>query len=264
MSTLELKEEFETSKSLLFAWLETNKVLIVTGKDIATNIKQCLVKHVLLYVEKTLLYPRLFLRAFHEYVNSVAEVEVSAMKNGNDVMPYMRIGSLATNIQEKNDIRNSLKQAKALQQVSSVPLWSNTLTRSVVTRYAKGILQQQYTLACNPCFNCVRTDNTMWLVRGGIEKGLRGTPVPKFVRTRTVSQVGSFLLCSCGFFQPFGLLCRHLFVVLERGPRPSDYDTRWRRDYLAHGLSGKPELNQLFKEATMQEPIGPFSHLCSW
>jgi hypothetical protein len=132
-------------------------------------------------VEKTLLYPRLFLRAFYEYVNSVAKVEVSAMKNGNVVMPYMRIGSLAKNIQEKNE-HNNLKQAKAFQQV--------------MTKNAKGILQQQYTLALKPWFNCVRTDNTMWLVRGGIEKGLLGTPVPKFVRTHTVSQVGIFLLCS--------------------------------------------------------------------
>jgi hypothetical protein len=61
MSTVESKEEFETLKSLLFAWLDTNEVLVVTGKDIATNIKQWLVKHVLLYVEKTLLYLRLFL-----------------------------------------------------------------------------------------------------------------------------------------------------------------------------------------------------------
>jgi hypothetical protein len=190
MSTIESKEEFETSKSLLFAWLDTKEVLVVTGKDIATNIKQRLVKHVLLSVENTLLYPRLFLRAFHEYINSVAEVEVSAMRNGNDVMPYMRIRSSAKNIQEKNDVRNNLKQAKALlQQMSSVPLWAKTLTSSVVTRYAKGILQQQHTLAFKPScwFNCVRTDNTMWLVRGGIEKGLPGTPIPKFVRTRTVS-----------------------------------------------------------------------------
>jgi hypothetical protein len=88
------------------------------------------------------------------------------MKNGNDVMPYMRIGSLAKKIQEKNDVCNNLKQAKALQQVSSVPLWSNTLTSSVVTRYAEGVLQQQYTLALKPWFNCVRTDNKIWLVRG--------------------------------------------------------------------------------------------------
>jgi hypothetical protein len=60
-------------------------VLDVTGKDISGNIKVWLVEHVLLYVEKMLLYPRLFLQAFHEYVNSVAEIEVSAMKNGNDV-----------------------------------------------------------------------------------------------------------------------------------------------------------------------------------
>jgi hypothetical protein len=78
------------------------------------------------------------------------------------------------------------------------------------------------------------------------------------VRARTVTKVGAYLLCSCGFFQRFGLPCRHLFAVLERGPRPSDCATRWRSDYLAYGLTGKPELDRLFKEAKMQEPLGPF------
>jgi hypothetical protein len=78
------------------------------------------------------------------------------MKNKNDVMPYMRIIRLAKNIQEKNNIRNNLKQAKALQQVSSVPLWSKTLTSPVITRYAKGgVLQEHSTLALKPWFNSV-------------------------------------------------------------------------------------------------------------
>jgi hypothetical protein len=70
-----------------------------------------------------------------------------------------------------------------------------------------------------------------------------------------VPQVGSFLLCSHGFFQWFGLLCHHLFVVLVRGPKPSDCATKWRRDYLAYSLSGKAELDLLFKEAKMQKVV---------
>ena len=103
------------------------------------------------------------------------------MKNGNDVMPYMRIGSSAKNIQEKNDVRNNYKEATALRQVSSVPLWLKTFTSPVVTRYAKGVLQQQYTLAMKPWFKGVQTDSTTWLVRGGVEKGLQGTPVPSLL-----------------------------------------------------------------------------------
>jgi hypothetical protein len=80
----------------------------------------------------------------------VAEVEVNAMKNGNEVMPYiMRIGSLAKNIQEKNDVNNNYKQAAALRQVISIPLWSKTLTSPAVMRYAKGV-REQYTLAMEP------------------------------------------------------------------------------------------------------------------
>jgi hypothetical protein len=181
MSSLESKDKFETSKALLFTWLESKELLDVTGNDIANNIKKWLVKHVLLYVEKMLLYPRLFLRAFHEYANSVAEIEVSSMKNGSDVMPYMRLASSAKNIQEKNDVWKNSKQAKALQSVGPVPLWSNTLTGPVITRYAEGLLQLQYSLSMKSWLNCIRTEENT-LVRGGIEKGLKGTPVPKFVK----------------------------------------------------------------------------------
>jgi hypothetical protein len=79
------------------------------------------------------------------------------MKNGNDVMPYMRIGSSAKNIQEKNNVCYNLKQAKALQQVSSVPLWLKSLTSSVVMREHPGLyialsyLQTNICLATGDC-----------------------------------------------------------------------------------------------------------------
>ena len=188
----------------------------------------------------------------------MAEIEVSCMKSGSDVMPYLPVATSARNIQEKNDARNNLKQTQALKDATSKPLWSKTLTGPVVTAYAEGILQLQYSLAKKSWLNCVQTEPNTWLGKGGILKAPWGTPVPKFVRTRTVSRVGTYLICSCGFFERFGLPCRHLFAVIQRGPRPSDCATRWRRDYLAYGLTGKAELDRLFKEAKMQEPIGPF------
>ena len=51
MSSVEWRDEFETSKPILFVWLDTQEVLDATGKDIASNIKEWLVKHVLPYVE---------------------------------------------------------------------------------------------------------------------------------------------------------------------------------------------------------------------
>jgi hypothetical protein len=110
------------------------------------------------------------------------------------------------------------------ERLISIPFWLKTLTSSVVMRFTKGVLPEQYTLAMKPTrFNCVQTDSETWLVRGGIEKTLCDTPVPKFLRIHTVSHVRSFLLRSCSIFQQFGLPCCHL---LERGLRPSDCATR--------------------------------------
>jgi hypothetical protein len=47
------------------------------------------IKKILPYMDKCLLYPRLRTRADSKFSNSVAEIEVSCMKEGSVVRPYM-------------------------------------------------------------------------------------------------------------------------------------------------------------------------------
>jgi hypothetical protein len=119
-------------------------VLQASTKTIAKNIRDWLVSKILGFVVKCLLYSHLQVRAYDEYVNSVAEIEVSSMKSGQTVKPYMTLPISCKNNRDKQDMRNNLATANTLQRVGSTPLWSTTETASVVTKHAEGILQQEF------------------------------------------------------------------------------------------------------------------------
>jgi hypothetical protein len=78
-----------------------------------------------------------------------------------------------------------------------------------------------------------------------------------FIRTRTITPSNGKLLCSCSFFKHM-LLCRyHLYVVLQRGPLPTDCITRWPRDYLAFCYWGGAKVGKEFGEAKRMEVDRP-------
>jgi hypothetical protein len=103
-----------------------------------------------------------------------------------------------------------------------------------------------------------------WYVRGGgpsyasitLEDSGR-SPLPRFLRSQTIRQVGAYLLCSCAFQERFGLPCRHMLLVLQRGPIPTDCAVRWRRDYAAMCYAGNSTIDLAFCAAKAEEPIGP-------
>jgi hypothetical protein len=275
MSSVETEAEYETSKGLLFNWLGSTTVLRASTKTIAKNIKRWIVGKILGFVVKCLLHRRLQLRAYDEYVNSVAEIEVSSMKAGETIKPYMTLPTTCKNIRDKQDMRNNRKTTDALQRVGSTPLWSTTETATVVTKHAEGILQHEFLLAKKEeRYSCVRIDSNTWLVRGTIVRQEQNwqhkknitipNPVPVFVRTRTIRLVDGHLLCSCAFYERFGLPCRHQFVVLGRGPTARDCAVRWRQDYLAYYRQGNKVLDGEFTKAKESEPIGPIYGQSTW
>jgi hypothetical protein len=142
-------------------------------------------------------------------------------------------------------MRNNLKTTNALQRVCSTPLWSTTETASVIMKHTEGILQQEFLQATREaCYSCIHTyPKTSWFVCGSIikqepqqnrphKKNITiPNPVPVFVQTRMIQLVNGHLLCSCAFYERFGLSCRHQFVVLGRVPTARDCAVRWHHDY---------------------------------
>jgi hypothetical protein len=266
MRVLENEDEFQTSKKLLIEWLGSNTVVDCCSASISRNMVEWVIKKILPYMDKCLLYPRLRTRAYSEFSNSVAEFEVSCMKEGSAVMPYMPLADTARGILVKTDLKMKRKTVGALHSLSTTPLWSRSSSSMHVTMHAEGILQQQYLHSTAGLYSYARTESRTWLVRREARQHLKakteevtiGYPIPKFIRTRRVRLIGDNLVCSCGFFERLGLPCRHLFYVLQRGPIPEDCATRWRRDYIALRYTGSKEYDIAFKVAKKRETIGPY------
>jgi hypothetical protein len=267
MRVLENEDKFQTSKKLLVEWLGSNTVVDCCSVTISRNMVEWVIKKILPYMDKCLLYPRLRTRAYSEFSNSVAEIEVSCMKEGIVVMPYMPLAQTARGILDKTDMKMKRKTFGALHSMSSTPLWSRSSSSMHVTMHAEGILQQQYLHSTAGLYSYARTDSHTWLVRREARRHIKAEtdelivgyyPIPKFIRTRTVRLIGDNLVCSCGFFERLGLPCRHLYYVLQRGPIPEDCATRWRRDYIALRYTGSKEYDVAFKVAKKRETIGPY------
>ena len=258
MRVLETVDEFETSKTLLIEWLGSKTVVDCCSPTISNNMLEWLIKKILPFMDKCLLYPRLRVRAYGEFSNSIAEVEVSCMKAGNAVMPYMPLAFTARGIIDRVDLKMARKTGSALLGMTSTPLWTRSTSRVHVTKHAEGILQQQYLHATGGKYSSARTDSHTWLIHRELHEDLKkagkenvdlGFPVPKFIRTRMVRLIGDYLVCSCKFFERLGLPCRHLFYILQRGPIAADCATRWRRDYIALRYTGSKEYDVAFKAA---------------
>jgi hypothetical protein len=259
MRDVETTAEYEVSKALLLEWSVSTQVVLAIGTTISENLRRWIIKKILPHVPKTLLVHRLKRRTFGEYVNSVAEIEGALMKRGNDVMPYMALATSAKNMTEKQERRIIRKSVRDVTKVTSAPTWSKSLTSTKVTVHAEGVIQGQFLLGmCQGRYSCARTNETTWLVRGETNTAYLGAScVPTFIRTRMITLIDGKLLCSCGFFERIGLCCRHLYVVLRRGPLPNDCITRWRRDYLAFCRRGDAKLDEHFDKAERMEVIGP-------
>jgi hypothetical protein len=118
-----------------------------------------LIKKILLFMDKYVLYQHLLIWVYGKFSSSIAEVEVSCMKEGNAVMPYAR------GISDKLDLKKQRKTNSALLSVSSMPLWSRSSSRVHVPKHTKGILQQQYLHSMMAgTYSHARTDSNTWLV----------------------------------------------------------------------------------------------------
>jgi hypothetical protein len=87
-----------------------------------SNLRDWIVSKILGFVVKYLLYRRLQVRAYNECINSVAEIEVSSMKSGNTVKPFMTLPTKCKSICDKQDFWKNLKTTNTLQREGSTPL----------------------------------------------------------------------------------------------------------------------------------------------
>jgi predicted membrane protein len=190
-NNVETTAEYEVSKALLLEWSISTQVVVAVGTNISQNLRRWIVKKILPYIPKTLLAHRLKRRTFGEYVNSVAEIEGALMKRGKDIMPYTTLATSAKNMTEKQERRIIRKSVRDVTKVTSAHMWSKSLTSTVMTVHAEGVIQGQFLPGmCQGRYSCARTNSTTWLVCGETKTAYLGAScVPTFIRTQTITPI---------------------------------------------------------------------------
>ena len=128
--------------------------------------------------------------------------------------------------------------------LNNTNLWSNSLTKDVLTPYGEGLACAQFDQRIY--YNVHRNDQHLWWVlnkKAGcpfVDERHDECKV-RFDRVRIVSiDVNGFMSCSCGYVQRFLLPCRHICAVLDNIQYyvPSLFHVRWHKDYnYYHGNS---------------------------
>jgi hypothetical protein len=75
------------------------------------------------------------------------------------------------------------------------------------------------------------------------------SPLPLFHQMRDVSHYDDVLYCTCGFFQRFGIMCRHISAVCQSipiydEPYHHDFSVSWWRDHLYYGVMKDRDISE--------------------
>jgi hypothetical protein len=157
MRDIETIAKYEVSKALLLEWSVSAQVEVAVGTTISRNLKSWIIKKILPYVNKTLFAHMLKQRMYGKSVSFVAGIEGAIMKRGNNIMPYMALATSAKNMTEKQDRRILWKSVRDVRKVTYVPMWSDSLTFTLLTVHVEGFIQGQFLRGlCEEGYSCTR------------------------------------------------------------------------------------------------------------
>ena len=226
----ESRDEFLVSACLFQAFFDSPTVwkAFAFKQDQLAVVREFFCNYVFNVVEDYAFYPRKFIRHYDECTNSSHEGTNFGLKNhSTPVLPSMSLSRSA----QVQTLQSDLKMASIERQAASLlvhqPTWVQSLTSAYILPLAESILQQESMLV--PKYIVRRNGNT-WRVAlnyvdnptfftntmdGDVCKKLRKF-LPRFRHVRTVTpDANGCCQCSCGFFQRFGIPCRHLHAVAK-------------------------------------------------
>jgi hypothetical protein len=189
----------------------------------------------LFYKKKYLCYSNVKTSSAHEGTNFGIKEHAVA------VLPSHRIDVAGKNLSLQLSIKGSQLKSESTYMASSQNLWSHSLTANHVMTLAISIISRAH--ARTHDYSARRTAIDSWEVHyvGQNNYALetdrsthsKTSPIPFFLRIRTVNKWAAFLVCDCGTQQRGGLTCVHTMSVMEkcfpdwRGPTHRDLSPRW-------------------------------------
>jgi hypothetical protein len=198
------------------------------------------------------------------------------------VRPSMTVDQSAKAIFDLDKARHqtkTVKHANLLDQQRTKPkeIYETQLYDTIVDN-AVHRLCSQYSSSGDYVYRRINED-TFLVLRNGYQQysndhnkkeEFKKYMIPKFARVRVVKIVKfndiHYLVCSCGYFDRFGLGCRHVYKIRDLPPKQEDASVRYRIDYLRYfNKPGFEELTTCFDACLKKEPPGiPLCRPCTF
>ena len=277
----ESRDEFLVSACLFQAFIDSPTVWKAFGfkQDQLAVVRDFFCNYVFNVVEDYAFYPRKFIRHYDECTNSSHEGTNFGLKNhSTPVLPSMSLSRSA----QVQTLQSDLKMASIERQAASLlvhqPNWVSSLTSPYILPLAESIIQQEIALV--PKYIVRRKENAWQVVLnyvdnpnyftntmdGDVCKKLRKF-LPRYRHLRTVtSDDNSNCQCSCGFFQRFGIPCRHLHAVAKFenpafvGFTHHDVSVIWLRSYSHFAYTREHNsvaISQALEALSRDDVVGP-------
>jgi len=210
---IETVDEYQVSKAMLLADLNSSRVLSVLYRSEVNRILDFLRNHVFPHEQH---YARCFflhVRAFDAWTNTPHEGTNCGLKYcENRVLPTMS-QAVSTKVMTDQDAERAKRKAAAVSaSFHKTQLYSDTETGGEVQKVAESMLVEEMREATK--YISIRIDERTWLVLRGVPRKASSHRMPVFERVRVVTlKDDGTMVCSCGYVDRFGIPDRHVSHV---------------------------------------------------
>ena len=268
----ETEDEYVASKKLLLRYLNSSTTISLLGAPIVKTIILFLRCHLFTHESHFCFYKRKDTLHYDEYTNSCHEGTNYGIKHsGCNAKPNMGL-ERSTKVMVQNGVLGTKRHFQECAN-SKVGYWSWTDMKCSMKliKPAVEMFLAQWNAA--PLFEvCKISYNVFKVVYKDPEgrKKRHDSHLPLFHRMREVTNYDDVLFCSCGFFQRFGIMCRHIAAVCQFIPKydePThhDFSVRWWKDHMYYGVirdrdisPGEKILKQKLLSLQAKDIKGPF------
>ena len=262
----ETQIEYLTSKFLLQLFLSSSEIIEKVGIDYIEHVRKIIRENIEPYEDNFCFYHRKYVRHYNENSNSAHEGTNHGLKVGSKAAkPCHLIQNSSKKLSYQGQRTCDYFVARITQEIKEEKSWAKIPWMKHIVKRAATELIQQYNM--KEKYTHIRISKTKFLLRLiESERKTKSDYVPIYLHTRILEIVDGYLKCSCGYNERFGLICRHMFYLLELlGVEPShhDVDIRWWITFamFAHTTDAESEhaefLSDVFKKKLEEKKTGP-------
>ena len=238
--TCETELQYLASKYLLLSYLENEEIISDCGTQFIDKVKRMIRENIEPNERFYVFYRRKYTRHFGEYSNSAHEGTNHGLKYAADgVKPshLLDISSERLSFQGERNYEKFLNSVNShLEQNKS---WNHLPCSKHLIPKGAALLVQEYDTSHN--YEHQRINYYQFLIRYKRRQPFQSNdPVARWANIRKIELYPNTLKCSCGMYEKDGLVCRHVFYllnILKHELVYHDIDIRWWLSYAVFAYS---------------------------